>query len=162
MNPFAKNSNAHQTDVKQAQLKVDLIGLWHLKEINGQDKQSEKIFYNINCTEIKVLPYGDYKKYNNYNYILRNSNVYFGNGPYTVTIKNNEMTFSSLHFDCSITFKKVTVDQIQSILSKKIYLLNQSVTVCVFLMTTASKTLYQDISGKHMRICTATIPYHMT
>lgn len=117
--PFEKNNLDNQENLNQAKFIVNLIGLWHLTELNEEDKQNEKVFYNINRSEMNVLPYGEYKKYNNYRYILKNTNVYFGNEPFAVNIENNMMKLESLHFECCITFKKVTIEDIKTILSKK-------------------------------------------
>lgn len=117
--PFAGDKYDQPTDIQQAKLKISLIGLWHLAELNGQDKKSEKVFYNINRSQIKLLPYGEYKKYKNYNYILRDNHIYFGSGPFEINIADNEIKLNALDFNCQITFRKVTVEKIQAILSSK-------------------------------------------
>lgn len=137
--PFSQNDLNEPTDIKMAKLKINLIGLWHLMEINGKDKQIEKIFYNINRSEIKVLPYGEYKNYKNYDYILKNNHVYFGNGPFEINIDKDVMTLNALDYECRITFKKVDVEEIKSTLSAKNHLSS---------MTSHDLRFYDDYSIK--------------
>lgn len=118
--PLEKKDYDEPIDIKQEKLRIRLIGLWQLTKLNEEDKKDEKVFYNINRSEIKVLPYGGCKKYKDYKYILRNNNVYFGDGPFKVIIEEDIMKLDALDFNCKIEFIKVTVEDIKKSFLQKI------------------------------------------
>jgi len=95
----------------------DLINVWYLINLDGIDKRSELIFYEISSSKIKVLPLGNYRQYKDYNYLYNNELLYFGSGPFKVSIIDDELILSSKYYKREIIFKRASHNDVQSIIT---------------------------------------------